>query len=275
MRIAVVQMTSGTAPTANADVLVAAIEDAANAGAVAIFTPEMSGLLDRDRVRAALSIKTEKADAVLPRVCEAAKRHQIWVSLGSLALSGERADGRFVNRSLVVDDKGVIRARYDKLHLFDVNLATGETWRESTAYAPGEIATICEMPIGKLGLSICYDVRFPALYAALSQTGADILSIPAAFTVPTGKAHWHCLLRARAIENACYVVAAAQTGTHEDGRTTYGHSLVVDPWGEIILDMGTNTGLGFAEIDPTRVADVRARIPVLEHRRYIPHVTIT
>jgi deaminated glutathione amidase len=274
MQIAVLQMTSGIVPATNGDVLVSAVGDAARGGAAVLFTPEMSGLLDRDRQRAARSITSEEADSVLAQVCETAKIHQIWVSLGSLAVLGERNDGRFVNRSVVIDNYGMIRARYDKLHLFDVSLATGENWRESAAYAPGETATICEMPIGKLGLSICYDVRFPALYTALSQAGADILSIPAAFTVPTGSAHWHCLVRARAIENACFVVAAAQCGTHEDGRETYGHSLVVDPWGKIILDMGTNAGLGFAEIDISRVADVRSRIPVLEHRRDIPQVTM-
>lgn len=273
MRIAVLQMTSGIVPEVNSDVLVTAIGDAAKGGAAVLFTPEMCGLLDRDRPRAAASITTEAESSVLAGICDAAKRHHIWICVGSLALAEQRADGRFVNRSFVVDDSGQIRARYDKLHMFDVSLATGENWRESAAYAPGEAATICELPYAKLGLSICYDVRFPALYAALSQAGADILSVPAAFTAPTGSAHWHCLLRARAIENACFVVAAAQTGTHADGRTTYGHSLVVDPWGEIVLDMGTDVGLAFAEIDLSCVAKVRARIPVLEHRRNIPQVT--
>ncbi len=275
MRIGVLQMTSGIVPDANSDVLATAVGDAARGGAVVLFTPEMCGLLDRDRMRATKSVTTEAANAVLARMCEAARRHRIWVCVGSLAFSDERVDGRFVNRSLVIDDGGHIRARYDKLHLFDVNLATGEQWRESSAYAPGETATICALPFGKLGLSICYDVRFPALYTALSDAGAEILSVPAAFTAPTGSAHWHCLLRARAIENACFVVAAAQTGTHEDGRMTYGHSLVIDPWGEIILDMGTAAGLGFAEIELSRVADVRARIPVLEHRLDIPQVTLS
>jgi len=172
----------------------------------------------------------------------------------------------------VIDDSGTIRARYDKLHLFDVDLPTGESWRESAAYAPGQGAVVVETPAGTLGLSICYDLRFAALYGALSAAGATILAIPAAFTRPTGAAHWHVLMRARAIESAAWVVAAAQAGVHEDGRATYGHSLVVDPWGEVVLDMGDAAGLGFAEIDPARVADVRARIPVLAHRRAIPDV---
>ena len=202
----------------------------------------------------------------------AAADHGVWVHLGSLALRG--ADGRFVNRGFVIDASGAIRARYDKIHLFDVDLPSGESWRESAAYSAGEGASVVATPVGALGLSICYDLRFAALYAALSDAGASLLAIPAAFTQPTGAAHWHVLMRARAIEAACYVVAAAQSGMHADGRTTFGHSLVVDPWGEVILDMGEGAGLGFADIDPARVADVRARIPVLAHRRPIPPVTV-
>ena len=168
-----------------------------------------------------------------------------------------------------IDAGGVVRARYDKLHLFDVDLAGGERWRESARYRPGDTAAMVETPLGTLGLSICYDLRFPALYQALSGTGATVLAIPAAFTVPTGRAHWHVLLRARAIENACFVVAAAQTGTHADGRATYGHSLVVDPWGEVLLDMGEAPGLAFCTLDVPRLADVRARVPVIAHRRSI------
>ena len=158
------------------------------------------------------------------------------------------------------------------MHLFDVDLPTGESWRESAAYAPGEGAVVVDTPAGALGLSICYDLRFPALYAALAEAGAELLAIPAAFTRPTGAAHWHALMRARAIENGCFVAAAAQAGAHEDGRSTYGHGLVVGPWGDVLLDMGEARGLGFAEIDLAQVADVRARIPVLVHRRSIPPV---
>jgi predicted amidohydrolase len=173
------------------------------------------------------------------------------------------------NRSLVIDDEGVIRARYDKMHLFDVDLSTGESWRESNAYVPGDGPVIADTPIGPLGLTICYDMRFPDLYSALSKAGIDALAIPAAFTVPTGRAHWHTLLRARAIEAQAFVIAAAQTGNHEDGRQTYGHSLVVDPWGDVLLDMGEDEGLGFAEIDLDRIREVRSQIPVHANRRDI------
>jgi predicted amidohydrolase len=188
---------------------------------------------------------------------------------GSLALAGEREDRALVNRGFLIDDQGPLRARYDKMHLFDVDLPAGESWRESAAYAAGEAPVVAESPAGRLGLSICYDMRFPDLYRALTGAGAIILSVPAAFTVPTGQAHWHVLLRARAIEAGVFVVAAAQTGKHEDGRETYGHSLVVDPWGKVLLDMGEDTGVGFAEIDPAQVDEVRSRLPAIRHRRPI------
>lgn len=270
MKIALAQLTSGIDPVANAETVVAAVAEAARAGAEMLFTPEMSGLLDRDRVRAAQVLRDEADDVVLAAVRIAAAEHRIWVHIGSLAVLGE--GGRLANRAFVIDDHGEIRARYDKLHLFDVDLPTGESWRESASYAPGENAVVVQTPVGALGLSICYDVRFADLYRALSNAGATVLAVPAAFTRPTGAAHWHILLRARAIEAGAYVIAAAQTGVHADGRATYGHSLVIDPWGEVILDMGEAAGLGFAEIDQARVADVRARIPVLAHRRAIPEV---
>ena len=270
MRVALLQMTAGIDPGRNVGVLEQAVADAAAAGATMLFTPEMSGLVDRDRARAAASIVAEADDRVLGAVRAAAARHGIWVQLGSLAV--REGDGTLANRGFVIDADGGVRARYDKLHLFDVDLPTGESWRESAAYRRGGEAVVVDAPVGRLGLSICYDVRFAALYAALSDAGATLLAVPAAFTRPTGAAHWHVLLRARAIEAGAYVVAAAQTGVHEDGRETHGHSLVVDPWGEVILDMGDEPGLGYAEIDPARIADVRARIPVLAHRRAIPPV---
>lgn len=269
MKIALLQMTAGIDPAHNIELLVNAVHQAASNGAVMLFTPEMSGLLDSNRDRARPHILPERDHPVLGAVQAAARAAGIWVHLGSLALAG---DGRNLNRGYVIGPDGAITAHYDKLHLFDVDLPTGESWRESAAYQPGEGARLAPTPVGLLGLSICYDVRFPALYQALSAAGADVLSVPAAFTVPTGEAHWHVLLRARAIENACWVVAAAQSGTHEDGRKTYGHSLVIDPWGHVVLDMGQETGLGFAEMDPQSLPDVRARIPVLRHRRPIPPV---
>jgi predicted amidohydrolase len=270
MRIALYQARTGIDPSANARDLVEAIEAAAAGGAAMLFTPEMSGLLDKDRDRAAASLRGEADDPVLAAVREAAARSGLWVHLGSLALAGERPDGRLVNRGFLIDSAGEIRARYDKMHLFDVDLPTGESWRESAAYAPGEEAVVSDTIVGPLGLSICYDLRFPDLYRALTNAGARILAIPAAFTVPTGQAHWHVMMRARAIEAGVFVVAAAQCGTHEDGRVTYGHSLVVDPWGRVLLDMGEGRGLGFAEIDMSAVDEVRSRLPAIRHRRTVP-----
>jgi predicted amidohydrolase len=270
-KIGVLQMTSGIDPAVNAATLVSAIAEAAGAGASMLFTPEMSGLIDRDRSRAAASIVAEADDPVLVAVRSAAAQAGLWVHLGSLAI--RRPDGKFANRGFVIDPMGAVRARYDKLHLFDVDLPSGESWRESSAYVGGDTAVVIDTPAGKLGTSICYDLRFADLYRALSDAGATILSVPAAFTQPTGAAHWHVLLRARAIEAGAFVVAAAQTGVHADGRETYGHSLVVDPWGEVLLDMGEAAGLAFAEIDLARVDQVRSRIPVIAHRRTIPPVS--
>ena len=271
MKAALLQMTSGVDPAANAAVLTDAVVRAAGEGAAMLFTPEMSGLLDRDRTRAAGSIVVEEDDGTLVAVREAAAKAGLWVHLGSLAVqSGER----WANRAFVIDAAGSIRARYDKLHLFDVDLPTGESWRESAAYAAGQGAVVVDTPVGRLGLSICYDLRFPDLYRALSDAGATVIVVPSAFTRPTGAAHWRPLLRARAIEAGAYVLAAAQTGQHEDGRATYGHSLAVDPWGEVLLDMGEAAGLCFVDIDPRRVVDVRARIPALKHRRAIPPAAV-
>ncbi len=268
-RIALLQMTSGIDPQDNAAALAAGIAEAAAGGAAMLFTPEMSGLLDRDRERAAPHVVPEAANPVLAVVREAASEHGIWVALGSLAVA--REDGRWANRSLLVDAQGGIAARYDKIHMFDVELASGESWRESAAYAPGEAVVTAETPAGRLGLAVCYDVRFPALFEALGQQSCDVIAVPAAFTVPTGKAHWHLLLRARAVEASAYVVAAAQAGEHEDGRRTFGHSLVVDPWGDVLLDMGGDgPGLGFAEIELQRIADIRRQLPSLANRRPIP-----
>ncbi|ESZ87283.1 MAG: nitrilase [Blastomonas sp. CACIA14H2] len=267
MKIAVLQMTAGIHPAQNARTLVQAVRDARAGGAEMLFTPEMSNLIDRNRARASQTIRSEGEDNVLAEVRAAAAEHGLWVHLGSLAVRGDAPDAKWRNRAFVIAPDGGIAARYDKIHLFDVDLASGESWRESAVYEGGEQAVAVQLPRAVLGLSICYDIRFSAVYSALSRAGADIIAVPAAFTVPTGQAHWHVLLRARAIENASFVVAAAQTGEHEDGRSTYGHSLVIDPWGEILLDMGEAPGLGFAELDLARIADVRARVPVIANRR--------
>jgi predicted amidohydrolase len=267
--IALFQSTTGIDPAANARALEQAIAEAAEGGAEILFTPEMSGLLDRDSGRAAKKLRSEDEDEVLAALCEAAHRHGIWLHIGSLAVLIE--GGKVANRGFVIDREGQIRARYDKLHLFDVDLPTGESWRESNVYSAGKgVVLVNGTPIGKLGLTICYDLRFPGLFARLAESGADVIAVPAAFTVPTGKAHWHILLRARAIEAGLFVVAAAQVGRHEDGRQTFGHSLVIDPWGEVLLDMGEDRGVGFADIDLKRIPDVRGRIPALNHRRPIP-----
>ena len=272
VRVALYQAQSGIDPAANAERLVGAVRDAAAGGAAMLFTPEMSGMLDRDRERALSKARHEEEDQVLAAVLTAAAQNCIWVHLGSLALRGE--GDKLVNRGFVIDGQGEIRARYDKIHLFDVDLPTGESWRESAMYDAGARAVIVPgTPVGKLGLTICYDLRFPALFERLSEAGADVISVPAAFTVPTGRAHWQVLMRARAIEAELFIVAAAQAGHHEDGRDTYGHSLVADPWGELVLEMGSEPGLAFAEIDLGRITEVRARIPVHQHRKAIAPVT--
>jgi predicted amidohydrolase len=268
-RIALYQARTGIDPAANASGLVAAIGKAAAGGAAILFTPEMSGLLDRDRARAGPKLRRQAEDPVLAAVRSAAAEAGLWVHLGSLAVRGE-SRGKLRNRSYLIDSSGALRAFYDKIHLFDVDLASGESWRESALYEPGARTVVAATPAGLLGLSICYDLRFPGLYLALTDSGAQVLAIPAAFTVPTGQAHWHVLLRARAIEAGVFVVAAAQSGLHEDGRETYGHSLVIGPWGEVLLDMGEGEGIGFAELDLAEIDAVRARLPALRHRRPIP-----
>ena len=268
-RIAVLQMTSGIDPVANGATIVSALEKAKEGGAAMLFTPEMSGLLDRQRDRATQHVTKEENDRVLAAVRDTAAKTGTWVALGSLAVL--RAEGGWANRSFVIDGTGNIAARYDKIHMFDVDLATGESWRESNAYVAGNTVVSVETPVGRLGLAVCYDIRFPALFEALGKHLCDVIAIPAAFTAPTGKAHWHLLQRARAVEASAFVVAAAQAGKHEDGRATYGHSLVVDPWGEVLLDMGGEAGLGFADVDLARIAEVRAQLPSLANRRAVPN----
>ena len=266
LNIGLLQTTTGIDPAAEARWLADGIADLAARGAQLIFTPEMSGLLDRDRARAAPHIVAEADNVVLAAVREAARAAGVWVQLGSLALKADGDDPRAVNRGFLIDDAGGIRARYAKIHLFDVALGT-ESWRESAAYQPGTEAVVAATPWGALGLTICYDLRFPALHRALAEAGAQMISVPAAFTRPTGAAHWHVLLRARAIETGCFVIAAAQTGEHEDGRATWGHSLVVAPWGEVLLDMGEAPGGAVMGIDLAAVAAARAKVPALEHAR--------
>ena len=264
-KVGLVQMRSGLEPQANLQAALPAIDEAKRAGADYVLTPEMTNILEIKRDRLFAKIVTEEDDATLAALREAARQHAIYVHIGSLAIkaSPEKA----VNRSFLIDRKGEIIARYDKIHMFDVDLAGGESYRESNNYRAGEVAVVADLPWGRLGLTICYDLRFPALYRALAEAGASFLAVPSAFTKQTGEAHWHVLLRARAIENGCFVFAAAQGGRHENGRDTFGHSLVIDPWGRIIAEGGTEPGVIVAEIDPAEVATARGRVPSLHHGR--------
>ena len=269
MKIAVQQMCSGIDPSRNVSIMVDAIYQSSAAGAKMYFAPEMSILLDRDRERAKQHITSESLSPSLEKISSVAAELGIWVHLGSLPVVHDSSE-KLANRSIVFGPDGVIRARYDKMHLFDVDLSSGESWRESSAYVGGTGPVAVDTPLGLMGLTICYDLRFPLLYAGLINAGVNLLTVPAAFTVPTGEAHWHSLLRARAIEAEAFVVAAAQSGHHEDGRQTFGHSLIIDPWGEILLDLGKGEGLGFANINLERLGDIRKQIPVHQNRRDIP-----
>ena len=264
-RVGLVQMRSGRTPAANIAAAVELIGEARDAGADYVQTPEMTNILEMKGDSLFAAIVAEEDDAGLATFRELARKLGLWVHIGSLAikLSPEKA----VNRAFLIDPKGEIAARYDKIHMFDVDLANGESYRESRRYRAGELAVTADLPWGRLGVTICYDLRFPALYRALAEAGAIYLSVPSSFTKQTGEAHWHVLMRARAIENGCFVFAAAQGGKHEDGRSTYGHSLVVDPWGRVLAEGGTEPGVVLAEIDPSEVAAARSRIPSLQHGR--------
>jgi predicted amidohydrolase len=260
-----VQLRSGLSPQANLDVTLRLIEEAKRAGADYVLTPEMTNIMEVKRERLFAALEPEDADLSLAAFRELARKLDIFLHIGSLAI--KLAPEKAANRSFLIDRKGEIIARYDKIHMFDVDLAGGESYRESRNYRPGELAVAVDLPWGRLGLTICYDLRFPALYRALAEAGCGYLTIPSAFTQQTGAAHWHVLTRARAIENGAFVLAAAQGGKHENGRETYGHSLVVDPWGRVIAEGGNEPGVVLAKIDPAEVAAARAKIPSLQHGR--------
>ena len=264
-KAAMIQMRSGLTPGTNSDDAVRMIGEAKSAGADYVLTPEMTNILAAKREQLFSVVVEEEADASLATLREVARKLGIYVHIGSLAI--KISPDRAANRSFLIGPKGDILARYDKIHMFDVDLAGGESYRESRNYRPGELAVLADLPWGRLGLTVCYDLRFPALYRALAEAGATMLAIPSAFTKQTGEAHWHVLMRARAIENGSFVFAAAQGGKHENGRDTYGHSLIVDPWGRIIAEGGTEPGVIMAEINPAEVASARARIPSLQHGR--------
>jgi len=264
-KAAMIQMRSSLTPGTNIDDAVRMIEKAKSAGADYVLTPEMTNILAAKRDQLIAVIVEEEADVSLATFRELARKLGIFVHIGSLAI--KISPDRAANRSFLIDPKGDIVARYDKIHMFDVDLGGGESYRESRNYRPGELAVLADLPWARLGLTVCYDLRFPALFRALAEGGATMLAIPSAFTKQTGEEHWHVLIRARAIENGCFVFAAAQGGKHENGRDTYGHSLIVDPWGRILAEGNTEPAVIMAEIDPAEVAAARARIPSLQHGR--------
>ncbi len=269
---ACIQFTAGPDPEPNLRQVADLVRRARDGGAELIMTPEASNLIEsgsrrRDKARA------EADDPFLAGMRELARELGAWLLLGSLVIDpagepdAEAGEARLANRSFLLDATGAVVARYDKIHMFDIDLPSGESYRESNAYRPGTATVVAPTPWGGLGMTVCYDVRFPYLYRALAQAGADFLAVPSVFTVPTGRAHWHVLLRARAIENGCFVFAPAQSGEHPVGRKSYGHSLIVDPWGEVLADGGEEVGISSARIDPAKVAEARRSVPSLRHDR--------
>jgi deaminated glutathione amidase len=271
-----IQFTAGPDPGPNLQEVAGLVRRARDAGAELIMTPEASNLIESGRRRHDKA-RREADDPFLAGMSDLARETGAWLLLGSLVIdpAGEPGDQtveeRLANRSFLIDAAGAIVARYDKIHMFDIDLPGGESYRESNAYRPGGRSVVAETPWGRLGMSVCYDVRFPYLYRALAHAGADFLTVPSVFTVPTGRAHWHVLLRSRAIENGCFVFAPAQWGEHAAGRKSYGHSLIVDPWGEVLADGGEEAGIVTARIDPARIAEARRMVPSLQHdRAYTP-----
>ena len=264
-RVGLIQMRSGRTPLANIEAATKLIGEAKAAGADYVQTPEMTNIMELKRESLFGAIAAEDSDPSLAAFRETARSHRLWVHVGSLAI--KVSPDKAANRSFLIDPTGEVAARYDKIHMFDVDLAGGESYRESRSYRAGETAVAADLPWGRLGLTVCYDLRFPALYRALAEAGCSFLAIPSAFTRQTGEAHWHVLMRARAIENTCYVLAAAQGGRHENGRETFGHSLVIDPWGRVLAEGSTEPAVVMAEIALAEIAVARARIPSLQHGR--------
>lgn len=262
---ALVQLRSGLNPQANLDAAVKLIGEAKDAGAEYVQTPENTNIMVLDRDQLFAAIVSEENDSCLATFRELARALSIHLHVGSLAI--RVSHDKAANRSFLIDPKGEIVARYDKIHMFDVDLSGGESYRESRNYRAGDFGVVADLPWGRLGLTICYDLRFPSLYRGLAEAGASFLAVPAAFTKQTGEAHWHVLQRARAIENGCFIFAAAQGGKHENGRDTFGHSLIIDPWGRILAEGGTEPGVITASIDPAAITAARARIPSLQHGR--------
>ncbi len=270
-RAALLQLTSGDEPAGNLPMIRAMVAEAAGKGAEFVLTPEVSNCVSTSRSHQNRVLHAEADDPTLAALRDQARKLGIWLLIGSLGLKTGDPDGRFANRSFLIAPDGGVRARYDKIHMFDVQVTPEETYRESDGYRPGAAAVVAETPFGTVGMSICYDLRFPHLYRALAQAGARILTVPAAFSHVTGAAHWHALLRARAIETGCYVLAPAQCGHHAaqrgQRRRTYGHSLAVDPWGEVLVDGGAAPGVHLVEITDAAVTEARRRVPSLDHTR--------
>ena len=260
-----VQTRTGRDVDANLVATTALIREAAKGGAAYVQTPEMTNIMELDRDRLLTWTKVEEGNPALAHFQALARELGIWLHIGSMAV--KVTETKLANRAYLISPKGAVAAKYDKIHMFDVDLPSGESYRESRRYVAGDKAVIAALPWGNLGITICYDMRFPGLYRTLAKAGADILTMPSAFTVPTGKAHWHVLLRARAIEAQCFVLAAAQGGKHDNGRETYGHSIAISPWGEVIAEGGTEPGVIFADIDLAKVTEARGRVPSLEHDR--------
>ena len=271
MKAAILQMTSGDDPEANLVTTLGMVADACAQGSDMVFTPEVTNCLSGSRTHQRSVLQHETSDPTLAALREAAQQHGVWIAAGSLGLLTDDTDGRFANRSFMITPTGDIAARYDKIHMFDVDVTAEETYRESDGYRPGTEAAVVQTPHGCFGLSVCYDVRFAHLYRALAKAGAEILLVPAAFSPVTGAAHWDVLLRSRAIETGCFVIAAAQTGNHpaQRGRTrtTHGHSMVIAPWGEVLLDAGAAPGVHVIEISLSEVSKARKRVPALSHDR--------
>ncbi len=273
MRAGLVQLTVGDDPEGNLPATVSAVREAAAGGATFILTPECTNILSSNRDHQRRMLRHEAEDETLAALRNLAADLGIWLLIGSLAVLTDDPDGRFANRSFLIAPDGRIAARYDKIHMFDVNVTETEVYRESAGYRPGDTAVVVETPFAKIGMTVCYDVRFPHLYRKLAQAGAGILTVPAAFNHLTGAAHWETLLRARAIETGCFVLAPAQTGFHPEahgkGRQTHGHSLAMAPWGEVLADGGTMPGVTFVDLDLSAVIAARARVPSLTHDRPI------
>jgi deaminated glutathione amidase len=273
MRVGLVQLNVSDDPATNLPMTLALVRSAIAGKADFVLTPECTNALSSSRDHQKAVFHHEADDPTLAALRETAVESHIWVLIGSLGVKTDDADGRFANRSFLISPDGSIAARYDKIHMFDVNVSDTEIYRESAGYRPGATAVLANTPIGSIGMTVCYDVRFPHLYRRLAQAGAQILTVPAAFNHITGAAHWEALLRARAIETGCFVLAPAQTGFHPEsggrGRRTHGHSLVISPWGDVIADGGDAPGVSFADIDLDDVARARNRVPSLDHDRQI------